>query len=113
LLQGRGENRRPRTRIVAMTDMPAPHDLISPRDAHPGWRRFLLAALPAVIYAGLVLTVFGGFALDRLPESPLARLGMVACGAIALLFVAFFLDRREARREAAERPAEPILGPAE
>jgi uncharacterized membrane protein YfcA len=96
-----------------MTDMPVPHDLIPHRDAHPGWRRFLLAALPAVLYAGLVLAVFGGFTLDHLPESPLARLGMVGCGAVALLFVAFFLDRREARREATERTGDTILGPAE
>ncbi len=96
-----------------MTDMPAPNHLIPHRDAHPGWRRFVLAALPALIYAGLVLAVFGGFTLDHLPQSPLARLGMVACGAVALLFVAFFLDRREARRAAAERAGDAILGPAE
>jgi peptidoglycan/LPS O-acetylase OafA/YrhL len=97
-----------------MTHMPASHDLVPHRDAYPGWRRFLLAALPAVIYAGLVLAVFTGFALDHLPDSPLARLGMVGCGAGALLFVAFCLDRREARRVAAERGEdEAILGPAE
>jgi hypothetical protein len=100
LLHGGGASRRPRTWIVAMTDTPAPHDRIPHRQAYPGWQRFLSTALPAVIYAGLVLAVFGGFALDHLPDSPLARLGMVACGAIVLLFVAFLLDRREARRAA-------------
>lgn len=97
-----------------MTDMPVPHDLMPESDSRPGWRRLVLAALPALIYTGLVLAVFGGFALDHLPQSPLARLGMVACGAAALLGVAFFLDRREARREAAERAVSgEILGPAE
>lgn len=97
-----------------MTDTPAPHDLIPDRDRRPGWRRFALAALPALIYAALVLAVFGGFALDRLPDSPMARFGMVGTGALTLLFVAFFLDRREAQREAAEQAARgDILGPAE
>jgi hypothetical protein len=97
-----------------MTNMPAPRDLIPDSDSRPGWRRFVLAALPALIYAALVLAVFGGFALDHVPESPLARLGMVGSGAVALLFVAFFLDRREARREAERVAADgEILGPAE
>ena len=95
-----------------MTDMPAPHDLLSDAQHRPGWRRIALAALPAVVYAVLVLAVFGGFTLDHLPESPQARLGMVVSGAAALLLVAFFLDRREARREAAERAANEAL-PAE
>ncbi len=86
-----------------MTDMPAPHDVISPSESRPGWRRFALAALPALVYAGLVLAVFGGFTLDHVPQSPMARLGMVVSGALALLLVALFLDRREAKREAAER----------
>lgn len=93
-----------------MSKTPRPRALISDDDSRPGWRRFTLAILPALIYAALVLAVFGGFTLDHLPEGPLARLGMVGCGAVALLFVAFFLDRREARREAAQRE---ILGPAE
>lgn len=96
-----------------MSDTPAPHDLIPASESRPGWRRFALAALPALAYAALVLAVFGGFTLDHLPESPAARLGMVLSGAVALLLVAFFLDRREARREAAERAANADVLPAE
>lgn len=93
-----------------MTDMPALQDTIPDHEQHPGWRRFALAALPAVIYAGLVLMLFGGFTLDHLPQSPMARLGMVASGAITLLFVAFFLDRREAKRMVAEHAVAPEPG---
>ncbi|MGO8916145.1 MAG: hypothetical protein ACLQJR_09580 [Stellaceae bacterium] len=96
-----------------MTDIPAPHDLISESDSRPGWRRLMLAVLPALVYAGLVLAVFGGFALDHLPESQTARLGMVVGGALALLLFALFLDRREAKREAAERAAIEAASPAE
>jgi len=96
-----------------MTDTPAPRDLIPESDHRPGWRRFTFALLPALLYAALVLAVFGGFTLDHLPESPAARLGMVVAGAIALLLVALFLDRREARREAAERAASGEVLPAE
>jgi hypothetical protein len=95
-----------------MTDMPAPQDIISASESRPGWRRFAFAALPALVYAGLVLAVFGGFTLDHLPQSPTARLGMVASGALALLLVALFLDRREARREATERAAAEGITPA-
>jgi hypothetical protein len=96
-----------------MTDMPAPQDLISESESRPGWRRVALAVLPAAVYAALVLVVFGGFALDHLPQSQTARLGMVVSGALALLLFALFLDRREAKREAAERAALDAAGPAE
>ncbi len=88
-----------------MNDMPAPHDSIPESESRPGWRRFVLAALPALVYAGLVLALFGGFALDHLPQSPTARFGMVVSGALTLLLVAIFLDRREAKRAAAETAA--------
>jgi len=96
-----------------MTDMPAPPDIVSESESRSGWRRFALAALPALVYAGLVLAVFGGFTLDHLPQSPTARLGMVVSGALALLLVALLLDRREAKREAAERAAAEAAAPAE
>ncbi|HXZ00530.1 MAG TPA: hypothetical protein VEI03_11055 [Stellaceae bacterium] len=95
-----------------MTDLPAPHDAIPESESRPGWRRFALALLPALIYVGLVLALFGGFTLDHLPQSSMARLGMVVSGALTLLLVALFLDRREAKRAAAEHAATAESGPA-
>jgi hypothetical protein len=85
-----------------MTDVPLPQDVMPESESRPGWQRFALAALPALVYGGLVLALFGGFTLDHLPQSATARLGMVVGGAVSLLLVALFLDRREARRAAAE-----------
>jgi peptidoglycan/LPS O-acetylase OafA/YrhL len=83
-----------------MTDLPVSDDLL--RRSHGGsWLRRLRAALPGLLYAGLVLAVFGGIAVDHLPESPVARLCMVGGGAIALVLAALWLDRREIK-DAAE-----------
>lgn len=96
-----------------MTDMPAAAHLIAAPAGRPGWRRFVLGVLPACLYAVLVLALFGGFARDHLPESPTARLGMVVIGALALLLAALLLDRREAKRDAAERAAAENSGHAD
>ena len=90
-----------------MTDMPAPNHLIPHRDAHPGWRRFVLAALPALIYAGLVLAVFGGFTLDHLPQSPLARGSAWSRIQLAPSRCCSSLSSSIAARRGARRPSAP------
>jgi hypothetical protein len=86
--------------------------LESDKTSYSGWRRAALSVLLPLAYVGTVLLLFGGVALDHLPESREAQLGMVALGAALLLLVALWLDRRDARREAAYAD-ETALGPAE
>jgi hypothetical protein len=88
-----------------MTDLRASQDLAAPGHHPPAWRRRFVAALPGLLYTALVLALFGGIAIDHLPESPTARLGLVAGGAALLLLAALWLDRREARHDAAEPDA--------
>ncbi len=87
-----------------MADLPASHDL-APSARGSGWRRGVFAALPALLYAGLVVAVFGGLAIDRLPDSLLARIGMVTGGAVVVVLAALWLGRRERVGEA--EAAEP------
>lgn len=76
-----------------MTDLPVSNDLL-PQKRH-NWRRGAIALLPVLLYSALVLALFGGVAIDHLPDNGLAQLCMVAGGAIVLLLAAFWLDRRE------------------
>lgn len=81
-----------------MTDLPASEDLVAHHHhAGPGWRRSAVAALPGLFYVGIVLALFGGIAIDRLPDSPWARLAMVAVGVVLVVLAALWLDRREGR----------------
>jgi hypothetical protein len=96
-----------------MTVETAP-SFVREKEHFSGWRRYALSALLPLAYAGAVLMLFGGVALDHLPQSPEAQLGIVALGAALLLLAALWLDRREAKREADETPdGETALGPAE
>lgn len=58
-------------------------------------RQRAAAALPGLVYVGLVLLLFGGLAIDRLPESQVARFGMVGAGAVVVLLLAAWLGRGE------------------
>jgi protein-S-isoprenylcysteine O-methyltransferase Ste14 len=81
---------------------------------YSGWRRLALSALLPLLYVASVLLFFGGVTLGHLPQSLEAQLGMVAGGAGLLLLLALWLDRREARRAAAEaRAGAAALEPAE
>lgn len=87
-----------------MTDHTS-HHLAAAGDHRPRWLRRLHAALPGLLYTALVLALFGGVAIDHLPESPMLRLCLVGGGAALLLLLALWLDRREGRHDAAEREA--------
>jgi hypothetical protein len=89
-----------------MTDLRASQDLAAPGHYRPAWRRRFGAALPGLLYTALVLALFGGIAIDHLPESPTVRLGLVGGGAALLLLAALWLDRREARHDTAEPDAD-------
>lgn len=82
-----------------MADFPASRDLVPSGESRSGWRR-AVGALPGLVYAGLVLLLFGGLAIDRLPESQIARVVMVGGGAVAVLLLAFWLGRHETAGEA-------------
>ncbi|HZB91197.1 MAG TPA: hypothetical protein VE397_07145 [Stellaceae bacterium] len=87
-----------------MTDHTS-HDLAAGGDHRPGWVRRLHGALPGLLYAAMVLALFGGIAVDHLPQSPMVRLALVGGGAALLLLLALWLDRREDRHADAEREA--------
>ncbi|HUC67513.1 MAG TPA: hypothetical protein VMA53_19000 [Stellaceae bacterium] len=89
-----------------MTDLRASHPVVTPGHRRPAWRRRFVAALPGLLYSALVLALFGGIAIDHLPESPTLQLGLVGGGAVLLLLAALWLDRREAQHD----PAEPDAG---
>jgi cytochrome b561 len=81
-----------------MTDLPASEDLAAHhRHSVSAWRRSAVAALHGIFYVGVVLALFGGIAIDRLPDSAWARLGMVAIGVVLVVLAALWLDRREGR----------------
>jgi hypothetical protein len=81
-----------------MTDLPASDHLAPSHTEHRSrWRAFL-GAVPALLYIGVVLALFGGIAIDQLPQSPVARLALVAGGAALVVLAALWLDRRETGR---------------
>jgi hypothetical protein len=84
-----------------MTNLRASQPLAAPGHHRPAWRRRFVAALPGLLYTTLVLALFGGIAIDHLPESPTLQLGLVGGGAVLLLLAALWLDRREARHDTA------------
>lgn len=85
-----------------MSDQTAPPSLSPESDGSPALPLFLLAIVPAAPFIALVLTHAGGIAIDHLPASLAAQLAIVGSGAGLLLLTALWLDRREARRAAAE-----------
>jgi hypothetical protein len=95
-----------------MTDLRASQDLAAPGHHPPAWRRRFVGALPGLLYTALVLALFGGIAIDHLPESPTARISLVAGGAALLLLAALWLDRREARHDPVAPEAGAKSGPA-
>jgi hypothetical protein len=62
-------------------------------------RRGVLKALPGLFYAAAVLALFGGIAVDHLPDSPALRLSLVFAGAGVLVLAAVWLDRHDSRGE--------------
>jgi hypothetical protein len=82
-----------------MTDLPVSDRLTPPPRRQRSRRRSFLGALPGLLYIGVVLALFGGIAIDRLPQNPLIRFALVAIGAGLVVLVALWLDHREAQSE--------------
>lgn len=82
-----------------MTDLPASDHLAPSRVAHRSRWRAALGAVPSLLYVGVVLALFGGIAVDQLPESPVLRLALVAGGAALVVLAALWLDHRETGRD--------------
>jgi hypothetical protein len=77
-----------------MADLPGSQHSAPPGDSR-SLRQRATAALPGLVYVGLVLLLFGGLAIDQLPESQIARFGMVGAGAVVVLLLAAWLGRGE------------------
>ena len=65
------------------------------------WRRLASDAALVSVYAGVVLALFGGFALDHATRSTAVQIALVSSAMAVLVVSGIWLDRREARREGA------------
>jgi hypothetical protein len=65
------------------------------------WRRLASDAALVGVYAGVVLALFGGFALEPVTQSMSIQIALVSCAMAVLVASGIWLDHREARREGA------------
>lgn len=63
------------------------------------WRRLASDAVLVSVYAGVVLTLFGGFAFERVMGSVPVQIALVSMAIAVLVASGIWLDHQEARRE--------------